>query len=190
MRCCAGDPICFLQPVSVATIEAAEPVVRELAEEPTVEVAFRAWATSRDAFNADSARSPREWQKHYYQGKRVTGEAAPAHRTRVRLASFGGVPQADDRPLAERLAAAEVYFTKAAEFPITEVDDGFTLTDADGVAHSLNNSAMFILECCTGEERAADIAAKLQAAYGLPERPDELVGRCLAELLAAGLISA
>jgi len=95
----AGDPICFLQPVSVATIETAEPVILELGDDPDLEHGYRAWAASRDAFNADSERDPRAWQKEYYQGKKVTGEAAGSHRTRVRVAGFAGAPEAEVRPL-------------------------------------------------------------------------------------------
>ncbi len=185
----AGDPICFLQPVSVATIEAAEPAIEALADEPSLEAAYRAWAASRDAFNADAARDPGKWQKHYHQGRRVTGESAPGHRTRLALAGFAAAPEPQPAPLAERLAGSGLRFRKLGELASTEAPDGFVLTDPDGATHRLNHSALFILECCDGDARAEDIAAELQAAYGLPEPPRELVGQCLSELLAAGLIS-
>jgi hypothetical protein len=186
----AGDPICFLQPVSVATLEAAEPVLAPIGGRPDVEQAFRAWAASRDAFNADAGRDPKKWQKHYYQGRGVGGETAPSHRTRVSLAGFAGAAQdGDGRPLAERLASSDIRFRKAAGLQTAERGDGFVLTDSEGAEHRLNHSAVFILECCTGDARAADIAAELRAAYGLSETPLQLVGQCLSELLAAGLIS-
>ncbi len=185
-----GDPICFLQPISVATLEAAEPAVARLGDEPALDRAYRAWAASRDAFNADAGRDPKRWQKHYYQGRSVGGEDAASHRTRVSLTGFAGAEEGGERrPLAERLAGSEMRFRKLDGLAALEREDGFVLTDPEGAEHSLNNSAMFILECCDGDARPAEIAAALQDAYGLPEPPRELVGRCLAELLAAGLIS-
>jgi hypothetical protein len=187
----AGDPICFLQPVSVALLEAAEPQLVMMSDAPVVEAGFRAWASARDAFNADPERGPRAWQRHYYLGKEVTGERAPSHRTRLALRRFAGAPEVEiagpphgveDQP---RLASLP---RRVAGFDVAEVDDGFVVTDRGGGAHRLNHSAMFILECCSGNADAAEIAEELQVAYGLPHAPHELVAQCLGELAAAGLL--
>jgi hypothetical protein len=181
----AGDPICFVQPVSVTLLEAAEPVLVPMGAEPGVEEAFRVWASSRDAFNADPQRGPRDWQRHYYLGKKVTGERAPAHRTRLAVARFAGAPEVEIDEQERRLAAA---VRKVGEFEIAEEHDGFVVTDEQGGTHRLNHSAMFILECCSGNADVAEIAEELAVAYGLPEPPHELVEQCLGELLAAGLV--
>lgn len=186
----AGDPICFLQPVTVGLVEAAEPELVMMSDAPAVDQAFRAWASSRDAFNADAARGPRAWQRHYYLGKKVTGERAPNHRTRLAVARFAGAPEVE-------IAAAGVGdqhrptspLRKIAGYDVAEVEDGFVVTDPDGGTHRLNNSAMFILECCSGNADAAEIAEELQVAYGLPQPPHELVEQCLGELLEAGLLT-
>jgi hypothetical protein len=187
----AGDPICFLQPVSIALLEAAEPELVAMGEEPPIEQGFRAWASSRDAFNADPARGPRAWQRHYYLGKNVTGERAPHHRTRLRVASFAGAPEVEIQEQSavteeqRRLAAA---FRTVADFEVAEEQDGFVVTDPDGGTHRLNHSAMFILECCSGNADVAEIAEELAVAYGLPDPPHEIVEQCLGELLDAGLV--
>jgi hypothetical protein len=48
---------------------------------------------------------------------------------------------------------------------------------------------MFILECCSGNADAAEIAEELQVAYDLPDAPHELVAQCLEQLAAAGLLT-
>ena len=95
----AGDPICFLQPLSLATIEAAEPTIVALDDDPEVEAAFLSWAESRDAFNADEERNPGSWQKDYHQGKGGTDESSTGHRTRVNVATFTDAGVAADRAL-------------------------------------------------------------------------------------------
>jgi hypothetical protein len=185
----AGDPICFLQPISVSLLEAAEPELLMISEAPALEHGFRAWASSRDAFNADPERGPRAWQRHYYLGKTVTGERAANHRTRLALARFAGAPEVEIAAGAHAAAEEAAPPLRVAGFEVQEVEDGFVVTDSGGGRHRLNHSAMFILECCGGNAGAAEIAEELQVAYSLPETPHELVARCLAELAEAGLLA-
>jgi len=73
---------------------------------------------------------------------------------------------------------------------IHEVADGYVVyhTARDRV-HYLNHTAALVLEFCTGDNSADDIAGILQAAYELPGPPDEEVGECLDVLRDEGLIS-
>jgi hypothetical protein len=188
----AGDPICFLQPVSVALLETAEPQLVMMSDAPAVQAGFRAWADSREAFNADPQRGPRAWQRHYYLGKEVTGERAADHHTRLAIARFAGAPEVEfaaSAPGVEDQGRAASPPRRVEGFEVAEVDDGFVVTDPHGGVHRLNHSAMFILECCSGNADAAEIAEELQVAYDLPDAPHELVAQCLEQLAAAGLLT-
>ncbi|HYB15097.1 MAG TPA: DUF6065 family protein, partial [Streptosporangiaceae bacterium] len=88
----AGDPVCFLQPISLDLIETAAPVIKPLADAPEIDAPYRAWSESRLAFNADPARRPEAWQKDYFLGKGPSGEPVDTHRTRVQVAPFTGAP--------------------------------------------------------------------------------------------------
>lgn len=106
VRFAAGDPICFLQPISVDLIEAAEPVIKSLAEAPEIAAPYRDWSEARQAFNDDLARRPEEWQKDYFLGKGSNSQPVESHRTRVQVASFAGAPAtANGRKPAPRIAA-------------------------------------------------------------------------------------
>jgi hypothetical protein len=187
----AGDPICFLQPVSVALLEAAEPAFVMMSDVPAVEAGFRAWASARDAFNSDPERGPRAWQRHYYLGKEVTGERAADHHTRLALARFAGAPEVEfaAAPGVEEEGRTASPPRRVEGYDVAEVGDGFVVTDSHGGVHRLNHSAMFILECCSGNADATEIAEELQVAYDLPEAPHELVAQCLGQLAAAGLLT-
>jgi hypothetical protein len=188
----AGDPICFLQPVSVALLEAAEPQQVMMSDAPAVDQAFRAWSNSRAVFNADPERAPQAWERHYYLGKHVTGERAPSHRTRLALARFAGAPEVEIAATASGVADGgrpAAPPRAVAGFDVAEAEDGFVVTDPHGGVHHLNHSAMFILECCSGNADAAEIAEELQVAYGLADPPHELVAQCLGQLAEAGLLS-
>jgi uncharacterized protein DUF6065 len=101
-----GDPVCFLQPISIATVEAAQPVVRPLSDDPEAEALYRTWAASRDAFKADLERSPRVWQKDYYLGREPAGRPVASHRTRLTLAPFTGSPEDAHTPAPRAPGAA------------------------------------------------------------------------------------
>jgi hypothetical protein len=99
------EPICFFFPVQRAAVEAFAPAFAPLGADPATEARFRAWSAARDAFQAQVKRDPPKapadrWQKHYYQGVDVGGEAlATDHRAKLRLRTF-------DRTAAPDLPAA------------------------------------------------------------------------------------
>ena len=103
-----------------------------MSDAPAVEAGFRAWANSRDAFNADPQRGPRAWQRHYYLGKQVTGERAANHHTRLALARFTGAPEVEiaaSEPGVEEPLRPDSLPRRVAGFAVAEVEDGFDVTD-------------------------------------------------------------
>jgi hypothetical protein len=89
----AGEPICMIVPRRRGELEAFEPEVRDLDEEPEVASAYRHWAESRAQFNRDlknpeSEAVKRGWQKDYVQGSTPDGIRAKEHQTKLRLKGF------------------------------------------------------------------------------------------------------
>jgi hypothetical protein len=74
------------------------------------------------------------------------------------------------------------------DLEVTQVGDGFVVTDVGGRAHHLNHTALFIFECCTGANLATDIAEMMRITYRLPDAPIALVEGCLRDLAADDLI--
>jgi len=99
----AGEPFAHLMPMTRGLVEQIEPEWSLLSQDETLSQGYRAWAASRDAFNADLARPDRPadaplWQRDYHRGLGPAGEAiAPAdHRTRLRVRPFVQRPPAAD----------------------------------------------------------------------------------------------
>ena len=70
-----------------------------------------------------------------------------------------------------------------------EVADGYVVYDAARErVHYLNNTAVLVLELCTGEIKAADMPRRVQTAYDLPETPVAEVEECLEKLYREGLV--
>jgi hypothetical protein len=105
----AMEPICFLFPVERAAIEAFQPKFEPLGNDPATLERFQAWSKARDEFHQRLGADPPHasadhWQKHYYRGVDVSGQAhVKDHRSKLRLKPF------------DRSAAPEV--------PIAPVDD-------------------------------------------------------------------
>lgn len=72
---------------------------------------------------------------------------------------------------------------------ISEVADGYVVYDPkkDRV-HYLNQTAVLILELCTGEVSAGELPSLVQAAYDLSEPPEREVAECLRTLVEEGLV--
>jgi Coenzyme PQQ synthesis protein D (PqqD) len=79
--------------------------------------------------------------------------------------------------------------TRATEIEIDEVAGGFLVyhPSRDRV-HYLNHTAALVLELCTGEASADEIARMLQVAYELPTPPEGEIGECLEQLKQEGLV--
>ena len=76
-----------------------------------------------------------------------------------------------------------------AGLDINLTEDGYIVfqPELDRV-HYLNHSAVLILELCTGENPAREIAALVQQAYALPEPPFAMVDETVANLNEQGLL--
>ncbi len=90
-----GEPFCHLFPVPRGGLDAIEPELRRLSENPELERQHRAWAASRKSFNRDlqepgSEAQASKWQKLYYRGLDADGRRTGVsdHRTRLRLRPF------------------------------------------------------------------------------------------------------
>lgn len=87
------EPVCLVLPVARGALEAVEPELRTLADDPELAEQHRAWSASRLAFLAglDTAGVPEGtpgWQRDYFQGGAPGGVRAPDHQRRLRLDAF------------------------------------------------------------------------------------------------------
>jgi hypothetical protein len=104
----AGEPFCFFFPVVRGMVEAVEPELHDLKEDPETEKLYRAWSASRRTFNEDlkepeSDAHKQKWQKKYYRGERPDGETGPAeHQIKLRVKEV-----ADKRASKKRRAEKE-----------------------------------------------------------------------------------
>jgi hypothetical protein len=90
-----GEPFCHVMPIRRADLSAFKPRQRPLSSDPQLQSEYNAWQESRLKFNAGLVAQEPEavtqgWQKHYYQGKNLSGAEADggAHRTKLRLPDF------------------------------------------------------------------------------------------------------
>ena len=89
-----GEPVCQFFPVPRGIVENAEPVLRDLKNEPDLHDMHQQWRASRDAFiialkTQDSEAASQKWQKHYFRGLYPDGsEGIPSHQTKIRAREF------------------------------------------------------------------------------------------------------
>jgi hypothetical protein len=87
----AGEPFCMIMPVPHAAIDACEPEIKALSDDPALETETQAWMKGRTEFIArvragDPEAQNQVWQRAYFQGKTMRGEAAPGdHINKRRL---------------------------------------------------------------------------------------------------------
>jgi Coenzyme PQQ synthesis protein D (PqqD) len=79
---------------------------------------------------------------------------------------------------------------RAAEgIEISEVADGYVIYDPkQDRVHYLNQTAVLVLELCNGQLSAGNLPSLVQAAYDLPEPPEQEVAQCLETLFREGLV--
>jgi hypothetical protein len=121
----AMEPICFLFPVERAAIETFQPKFEPLDSDPATMERFQAWSRARDEFHQRLSANPSRasadhWQKHYYRGVDVSGQALISdHRAKLRLKVF-------DRSAAPDIPAApadDAALPKLASIPAREADE-------------------------------------------------------------------
>jgi hypothetical protein len=90
-----GEPFCHLMPLRRGEIEAVEPELRMLSENPELKRQHETWVASRSQFLGDLKRPDSEahaekWQKRYHRG--VDADGTPAriadHQTRLKVRPF------------------------------------------------------------------------------------------------------
>ena len=88
----AGEPICQVSPVRLTDVEALGAQLRPLDDDAELASHYRAWSSSRDAFNTGLAVgvvARGDWQRHYMRGTSADGTAASVpHRTKLTLSEF------------------------------------------------------------------------------------------------------
>jgi len=86
-----GEPMCFITPIPHEQIDAFEPVVKRIEEDPQLLKEYRAWGDSRSNFLKDLADRKDDvvkagWQRDYFRGRTPEGHIAPdSHINRRRL---------------------------------------------------------------------------------------------------------
>src|SRR4030095_11440195 len=87
------EPICMVFPVATGTLQAVEPEVRNLADDPPLMAQTMAWKERRDDFMKrfrakDAATLKEAWQRYYFLGKMPDGGGPDAeHVNKLRLAT-------------------------------------------------------------------------------------------------------
>jgi hypothetical protein len=86
-----GEPFCFITPIPHEQIDAFEPVVKSIADDPDLAREYAAWGQSRTNFLAklsdkESDAVKHGWQRDYFRGRTPEGHVAPdSHINRRRL---------------------------------------------------------------------------------------------------------
>ena len=87
------EPVCMVFPVPAGAIEAVEPEIRALADDPVLADQAHAWKARRDDFmrrfaRSDPATLAEAWQRYYFLGKLPDGSDAPSdHARKLRAAT-------------------------------------------------------------------------------------------------------
>lgn len=94
-----GEPIAMLVPQKRQEIEAFDPEVLELDDDPEIAAEYRRWRESRDRFITDLAALKTEavqagWQRDYFLGKTPDARPAPQHQTKLAVKPFTRKPKA------------------------------------------------------------------------------------------------
>lgn len=85
------EPFCFVSLFPHGVIDAVQPRLLDLADDPDLAARHAAWAADRGRFNADLTRrepaaTAQGWQKHYLRGGSPSGPSgSPSHRSKRRL---------------------------------------------------------------------------------------------------------
>jgi hypothetical protein len=84
------EPICMIFPISRGEVERFQPEIRRLSDDKELEVEFKEWKASREAFNRQiqEPTSVRTWQKHYFVGKTITGNVFDRHQVKLKVRKF------------------------------------------------------------------------------------------------------
>jgi hypothetical protein len=88
-----GEPFAMVVPQRRGELEQIRVARRDIDEAPELGAAFLEWSRSRSAFLQDQKDHKLEahrqgWQRHYFQGRELSGSRYEQHQTRLRLHDF------------------------------------------------------------------------------------------------------
>ena len=113
-----GEPFCFILPLPHMNLEAIQPKILPLSENPELQAENAAWAASRRDFNkrlseGDPTTTKEKWQRFYLTGKSPKGAVAPdTHRVKRKMAEAKGA-----KPKAEHTSTAKEHTSAAKREP-------------------------------------------------------------------------
>jgi LPS sulfotransferase NodH len=102
----AGEPVCMIVPQRRGELEAFQPFIRSINDDPAECKGYRLWSASRGEFLKSLTEGRKQpatggiWQKHYFRGTSPDGTTAGAHDVKRDLATFGR-PESPSDPSAE-----------------------------------------------------------------------------------------
>jgi Family of unknown function (DUF6065)/Sulfotransferase domain len=107
-----GEPFCFIVPVPHMQIEAIEPKITSLSDNPELQAEYAVWAASRKDFNerrvSQKLALNEKWQRFYVTGKSPREITAPTtHRTKRRMAEPRGAKPPSESPKAKKRPGAQ-----------------------------------------------------------------------------------
>lgn len=88
-----GEPYAYIMPISHTAVDAVQPIVKRIEDEPALQKEYEAWGQSRTSFldklhAHDEAAKRAGWQRHYFKGETPAGEElTETHIHRRRLAT-------------------------------------------------------------------------------------------------------
>lgn len=88
-----GEVFCFVTWIDHARLGTVNPRIGDITLNPGLQAEYNAWTQSRADFikgieDGDAATLKEAWQRHYMQGRTMTGEEVPGHVTKRRLADI------------------------------------------------------------------------------------------------------
>lgn len=97
-----GEPFCMIMPVPHNAIDACTPEIRALKDDPEFEAETKAWMKGRAEFIArvkagDPEAVDQVWQRNYFAGKTLRGEAATSDHIHKRRLAPPRVAGAEDQ---------------------------------------------------------------------------------------------
>jgi Family of unknown function (DUF6065) len=86
-----GEPFCFVLPIPHEEIDATQPLIKRIEDDPELHKQYAAWGESRTGFlnklaEKDTDTVKTAWQRDYFKGRTPEGHVAPdSHISRRRL---------------------------------------------------------------------------------------------------------
>lgn len=169
----AGEPICMIVPQRRGELEAFEPEIRNIAENPALEAGHAVWSASRARFLAGlRTREPEavatRWQKDYFQGRMPDGtRASGQHQTVLKLKPFAIMtPPVGSQTTGETRVTPHPVPRQKPDYRLERLGSEMLLYHpARTRAIYLNETASIIWALCDGVRTTAEIVDLLKEAF-------------------------